>query len=269
MTAHRRASTTPAVEVRTSERGMVSISSLAKSALPARARKRLMLRRFAGDQQECPCCDHTFSTFWPSGETADSMRPNTLCPNCLSLERHRLLWLYLHARPDLVTDRAKVLHVAPEPIVARLLRSMADIDYLSADLESDEAMVKMDVTEIQFPDASFDVIICYHVLEHVPDDRRAMRELKRVLAPGGWALLQSPLSPGLAETYEDWSITEPEDRERAFGQRDHVRLYGRDYGQRLREAGWEVDCVEFARTLSDAEIQRFSVDPEEDLYLCR
>jgi SAM-dependent methyltransferase len=235
----------------------------------AMLRKRLLLARYAGNAQECPCCGKTFSRFWPSGETADSIRPNTLCPNCSSLERHRLLWLYLQENPDLLRDGLGVLHIAPEPIIADLLQSRAKIEYLSADLESPDAMVQMDVTDIQYPDASFDVIVCYHVLEHVPDDARAMREMKRVLKPGGWAILQSPLKPELKKTYEDFSITDPDERERAFGQRDHVRLYGRDYETRLREAGWQVQRDNFAARLSEEKRARYSVDAREDIYLCR
>ena len=130
-------------------------------------------------------------------------------------------------------------------------------------------MVKMDITDIQYPDASFDVIVCYHVLEHVPDDRLAMREMRRVLKPGGWAILQSPLRVELEKTYEDFSITAPEERERAFGQRDHVRLYGRDYEQRLQESGWIVERDNFARRMDAAKRARYSVDADEDIYLCR
>lgn len=247
----------------------MSITQAAKRLVPDSVRRRILLARYAGDKQECPCCDKTFSSFWPSGETADSMRPNTLCPNCSSLERHRLLWLYLRENPGLLQDGAKVLHIAPEPIIAGLLQSTAKIDYLSADLEAPEAMVKMDITDIQFPDATFDVIVCYHVLEHVPDDLLAMREMRRVLKPGGWAILQSPLRVELEKTYEDFSITAPEERERAFGQRDHVRLYGRDYEQRLRDSGWDVKRDNFAARLSPEKRARFSVDADEDIYLCR
>ncbi len=247
----------------------MAITGIIKTLLPAGIRQRILLARYAGDKQECPCCTKTFSMFWPSGESADSMRPNTLCPHCSSLERHRLLWLYLQDNRHLLGDGMKVLHIAPEPIVTRLLQSLANIDYLSADLEAPEAMVRMDITNIQFPDNSFDAIVCYHVLEHVPDDRRAMQEMRRVLKPEGWAILQSPLRPELAQTYEDFTITEPEERERAFGQRDHVRLYGRDYSQRLQESGWNVEQSEYARLMSLELQARYSIDANEDIYLCR
>lgn len=180
-----------------------------------------------------------------------------------------MLWLYLQENSDLLQDGMGVLHIAPEPIIAGLLQSRAKIEYLSADLESPEAMVKMDITDIQYPDDSFDVIVCYHVLEHVPDDVLAMREMKRVLKPGGWAILQSPLKPELEKTYEDFSITDPQARERAFGQRDHVRLYGRDYQTRLQAAGWQVKRDDFAARLGTEKQARYSVDAQEDIYLCR
>ncbi|HVF09405.1 MAG TPA: methyltransferase domain-containing protein [Abditibacteriaceae bacterium] len=247
---------------------MNPIKRLVKSFIPRKVQKRVLLAMYSGDQQECPCCGGRFRSFWPSGETAASMRPNTLCPACSSLERHRLLWLYIKANNQLLAGKRKVLHVAPEPIFTRLLQSFPDVEYLSADLESPLAMVKMDVADIQFPDNSFDVILCYHVLEHVPDDVQAMRELYRVLKPGGWAILQSPLELERAATYEDSSITAPHEREQAFGQRDHVRLYGRDYKDRLEKAGWTVKVDAFARELGAEKIARFSVNPEEDIYFC-
>jgi SAM-dependent methyltransferase len=237
--------------------------------VPPKLLKRLQLWRYAGDTYECPCCATTFSALWPSGETADSVRENSMCPNCGSLERHRLLWLYINAHPEMLFDGARVLHVAPETIIAELLRRMAAIDYVGADAEQGRAAVQMDLTAIDEPDASFDAIVCYHVLEHIADDGLAMRELRRVLKPGGWALLQSPLRLDLEHTYEDWTITSPIERERAFGQRDHVRLYGRDYGARLEDAGWRVDRVDFVSTLPDALATRYAIDPAEELYLCR
>ena len=232
----------------------------------------LRLKRFTatlGDRYFCPCCGGSFHTFWPSGETADSMRANTLCPTCSSLERHRLLWLYLDAHPDLVAGSVRLLHVAPELIVQRFLTQQERIDYVSIDLDSPLAAHRMDVTRLAFPDCSFDAIICYHVLEHIPDDGSAMAELRRVLKPEGWAILQSPILWSRDRTYEDVSIVAPAERERHFGQHDHVRLYGNDYVDRLTDAGFHVTVDDFAARLPRSTAHRVRIDPEERIVICR
>jgi SAM-dependent methyltransferase len=141
--------------------------------------------------------------------------------------------------------------------------------YVSADLSSPDVMVRLDIVRSPFCDGSFDAIICNHVLEHVPDDRAAMRELLRLLKPGGWALLQVPIGLSLAETFEDPTITTPEAREAAFGQRDHVRIYANDYEQRLESAGFRVDVQSFAAELARVEAARYGLDTREKLYVCR
>jgi SAM-dependent methyltransferase len=161
-----------------------------------------------------------------------------------------------------------VLHIAPEPIIQRRLRARANVRYLSADLESPRADKHFDLTSIPYPDASFDVIICMHVLEHIPDDRAAMREMRRVLAPDGWALLQVPFGKDRETTFEDWSVVTPEDRIRVFGQSDHVRIYGRDYVERLRDAGFVVQVDSAIRNLPTHLHQRYGLKPE-DMYVCR
>ncbi len=191
-----------------------------------------------------------------------------LCPRCYSLPRHRLAWLYFGRRTNLFTDPLDVLHVAPEYTLANRLRALANLNYLSIDLNSPRAMRAMDLTALELDDASFDVILCSHVLEHIPDDRRAMRELHRVLRPGGWAILQVPIDPERAVTYEDASITDPESRLEHFGQEDHVRVYGSDYTDRLREAGFTVDEVDFAATLDPAECRRMDVRATETIFRC-
>jgi ubiquinone/menaquinone biosynthesis C-methylase UbiE len=161
-----------------------------------------------------------------------------------------------------------MLHVAPERHFANLFPNIPGVDYLSADLNRPMAMVKMDITDIQYPDNSFDVIYCSHVLEHIPDDHRAMSELFRVLKPGGWAILQVPQAD-LDVTYEDFSITDPAEREKHFGQYDHVRWYGRDYKDRLVRAGFQVTEDHIARELDPADAKRFGLMVSENVYLCR
>jgi len=168
----------------------------------------------------------------------------------------------------LFVDPQKVLHVAPEPFLQNALRAMPHLDYTSIDLTSPAAMMRMNITDLTFPDDSFDCILCYHVLEHIPDDRAAMRELRRVLKSDGWAILQSPVHLNRATTYEDSRIVEPADRERAFGHRDHVRIYGIDYSQRLEEAAFRVRLDPFVHTLDPASIERYGLSAWEMIFFC-
>jgi SAM-dependent methyltransferase len=178
------------------------------------------------------------------------------------------MFIYVTRKTNLFDgDRKRILHIAPEDQLSRLFQKADSIDYLSADLSSPTAMVKMDVTDIHFSECSFDVIFCSHVLEHVPDDRRAMRELYRVLKPRGWAILQVPISTD--PTFEDPTVTSPEAREQLFGQADHVRRYGPDYADRLATAGFSVLVDGFVRELDDRDIIRFGLTRSEDVYFCR
>lgn len=187
----------------------------------------------------CPVCGRASRRFAPAGVVP---REDAACIHCGALERHRLVWLYFRSRTDLFDSRPKrVLHVAPEPCFRRPFEQAFGAGYVPADLSGMNGSLKMDVLDIPFPDSAFDVIYCSHVLEHVADDRRAMREFRRVLRPDGWAVLLVPI---LAErTFEDPSVTDPAERQRLFGQDDHVRAYGPDYVDRLREAGFAVSVT--------------------------
>jgi SAM-dependent methyltransferase len=195
----------------------------------------LLLR---GDRVSCPCCAGRFRRLRTYGS-----RRNALCPGCRSLERHRALCVYLKQSATLFNDGLRILHLAPEPILERRLKALPRVSYLGADLNPGEGQVRADVTDLPFADASFDMILCSHVLEHVREDRRAMSELYRVLAPGGRAILQHPIDHTRAVTFEDPSVATPRARRRAYGQRDHVRIYGRDFRQRLEDAGFRVTVV--------------------------
>jgi SAM-dependent methyltransferase len=212
----------------------------------------------------CPCCRWRFRTFLPFGI---DQRSNALCPGCGSLERHRLLWLYLKNRTDLFRRRLRVLHIAPEPMFAKELATNPLLRYSTADLASKSADVKTDITSVAFKENSFDAVLCNHVLEHVEDDRKAMAELRRVLMPGGWAILNSPIDSERPETFEDSSITSPDERERAFGQSDHVRLYGRDYKERLTTAGFDVSIDNYADELDTDTVLECGIKPE-PIYFC-
>ena len=208
--------------------------------------------RFAGWGVRCPICGRRARRFAPYHG-----RERAQCVHCRSLERHRALWLWLRRR---IPADATVLHVAPEEGIAARLRSLP-IDYVSTDLESPLAMRNDDITALPDPDGSFDIVICNHVLEHIPDDRSAMREIYRVLRPGGFAVLQHPIAPQ-PETFEDPSVTSPDERLRLFGQHDHVRVYGWDFVERLREAGFEdVEATEIESEFAPGLQDRYGLRP--------
>ena len=227
----------------------------------------LATRRDTGRAEaECPICGKTARSFLAYG--VRNVVPERKCPKCGSLERHRAVWLFFQRRTNLFADPVRMLHVSPEPFLSSRLATFENIDYLSADLDSSNAMVTLDITDIGLPDGSFDVIFASHVLEHIPDDRSAMRELHRVLRPGGWAVLQVPIwGP---TTREDTSLVDPQERKRRFGHVDHVRMYGHDgeFARRLHDAGFDV-CVErFVAELGAELAERYRLLEDEDIYYC-
>jgi SAM-dependent methyltransferase len=218
-----------------------------------------------GKDVECPVCQSQFKRFLPYGRIA---RENALCPNCLALERHRLMWLFLKEKTDFFSGKLKVLHVAPEHCFIDRFEALPNLDYITADIESPLAKVKMDVHSIPFPDNSFDVVFCNHVLEHVDDDILACSEFNRILKPGGWGILQSPVYP-LEKTIEDKTITDPAERERRFGQRDHVRKFGQDYAERLGQSGLQIEENLFVKNLPTQQVKRYALAPDEVIFVCR
>lgn len=218
------------------------------------------------DYRTCPICNVSSREFLKFGLIP---RADARCPCCGSLERHRLLWLYLQRKTDILKSPPKrALHVAPERILEELFRPLIGKGYLTADLFDPVADVKMDVTDIGYPDNSFDFIYCSHVLEHVPDDRKAMREFHRVLTSDGLAILLVPITT--EKTVEDPSIEDPKERLRLFGQEDHVRRYGPDYMGRLVEADFKVEKVERENFLTPKDIRRMGITAASgELFLCR
>lgn len=214
----------------------------------------------------CPVCHRSSRRFKVFGRGV--LRKDAQCIHCNALERHRFVWLYFQHKTDLFDGRQKkILHIAPEASLEPLLKARLGANYITADIEDPRAAVKMDITQIQYPDDSFDVIYCSHVLEHVPEDRKAMRELRRVLKPGGWAILLVPVVGD--HTYEDPSITDPAERLKAFGLEDHVRQYGRDYIDRLREAGFAVKMTEVADMYDRREATRMGLHGDVgEIYFC-
>ncbi len=219
---------------------------------------------YRGNNVECPICEHRFRKFLPYGPKGMN---NRLCPKCLSLERHRLIWLYLKEKTGFFSDKLRLLHIAPEQTFLDKFKKMSNLDYVTADLESPIADVKMDIRDMPFDDNSFDVVLCNHVLEHIDDDKKAISEIRRVLKKGGWAILQVPLDCNLETTYEDLSITDPKQREKLFGQYDHVRLYGRDYGSILAQSGLKIDENNFVNEIGDTLAERYRLDKTELLYV--
>ncbi len=194
-------------------------------------------------------------------------KPNATCPRCVAGSRHRLIWLYLKSQTNLFSDPLKVLHFAPEYIFQKKLSSLPSLNYVSADLASPLAKAKIDITNISYEDNEFDVILCSHVLEHVPNDYKAMKELFRVLRPGGWAILQVPIDPNLEKTFENPEIVLPTERQRVYGHHDHVRMYGRDYRDRLERVGFTVKVDEYYKIFDVGTMKKHGL-PEQDIYFC-
>ncbi|MEN2283630.1 class I SAM-dependent methyltransferase [Algoriphagus sp. SE2] len=218
-----------------------------------------------GNNVYCPVCDHSYKKFLPYGRIA---RENALCPNCLALERHRLMWLFLKGKTDFFTSKLKVLHIAPEHCFIDRFEAISNLEYITADLESPLAKVKMDVHKIPFEENTFDVVFCNHVMEHVEDDLVACAEINRVLKNDGWGIIQSPVYD-LDKTLEDKTIKDPAERERVFGQRDHVRKYGNDYAARLRKSGIKIEANQFVKELSTEDIKKYSLPEKEVIFVCR
>ncbi|HCW09218.1 MAG TPA: SAM-dependent methyltransferase [Cytophagales bacterium] len=221
---------------------------------------------YLGNKVECPICNHRYKKFLPYGRI--KTRENALCPNCLSLERHRLMFLYLKNETNFFAGKLKVLHVAPEPCFLKKFEEQHGDGYITADIESPLAKVKMDLLQIPFDENYFDVVLCNHVLEHVADDIKAMSEIHRVLKPNGWAILQIPFfAPVPEKTFEDNSITDKRQREKIFGQSDHVRKYGLDYTQRIAQSGLTPSEEKFAESLTPEDAFHFGVVRAETLYV--
>ena len=218
-----------------------------------------------GNKFTDPIDGKSFRKLLPYGY--QNQRPNALSPSTLSLERHRLMWLYLKEETDFFKKdkQQRVLHIAPEQCFYKRFRKQKNLDYLTSDLDSPLADVKADICNLPFEDNQFDVIFCNHVLEHIPDDKKAMTELYRVMKPGGWGIFQIPQDVNRKETFEDDSITDKEERTRIFGQYDHVRVYGLDYFDRLREAGFTVEEVDYTKKIAPDLLERYALQKGEIL----
>jgi SAM-dependent methyltransferase len=233
-------------------------------ARPTWLRAGLRAWYYGGSDHACNICGATFGRF----EQGVHTQGETQCPYCGSRPRHRTMYRYFREGSDLFSgEPRRMLHIAPEPFFTGIFQTIPNLDYLSGDIDPTVAMVQMDITDIHYPENSFDVIYCSHVLEHVTDDRKAMRELARVLKPGGWAVIAVPIIR-IEPTFEDPTITDPDARRIAYGQVDHVRAYGPDFLDRLRESGFDVTVDQFARKFTYEDIVRYGLRREE-IFVCR
>jgi SAM-dependent methyltransferase len=270
---------------------MASVPGLVKQFLPDpvyryacrqfdRMRDAAFMAKSLGGELQCPFCRLRFKRFVPIPGAASPLFEeehvvgggpfqNGDCPWCGSFERERHVYLYLRDETDVLSRSLRLMHVAPERSVERVLRRAKQIDYLTVDLDASKADLKCDLTDIPLESNSFDVILCNHVLEHIPDDRAAMRELARVLKPNGWAMLQVPLAVTRAETREDPAVNTEQLRLLHYGQRDHVRIYGRDYADRLASVGFAVERHDTRVVRGNDYVHRYALIPDELLYIVR
>jgi SAM-dependent methyltransferase len=240
--------------------------------LPVALRRRLWLAYewaepflYAGWRVQCPCCGSRWRRFLPHGRPR---RTDARCGRCGALERHRLLMLIVRRRTRLFSEPLSLLHFAPEEALQSVFRRLRNLFYVTADLNMPRVLLHTDIMRLALASNRFDCILCSHVLEHVSDDSAALAELLRVLRPGGWAIIHVPVDPGRSTTYENAAIVSPEERFLHFGQEDHVRMYGRDFGERLHRAGFIVTADDYVRKLTREAVIRYGL-PDEEIYFCR
>ena len=217
----------------------------------------------------CPLCKNEFKVFLPAGVV---LRKNAECPHCNSLERHRMLALYLEKHTDLIKNikPIRLLHFAPEPVLSNIFNSLTNIDYYPVDFDPSIKGIRdiIDIQKITYKDDFFDAIICFHVLEHIPDDHAAMKELFRCLKKEGVAYIDVPLDKTLDVTFENPEYNTPELRTQYYGQHDHVRKYGNDFIQKLQIAGFKVNIIYPNNDFQESEIDRYGLSKNNKMFLC-
>lgn len=242
---------------------------------------------YKGNTYYCPYCKHSFRKMLPAGEKLEVIekyniigsgyRENCTCPRCYAKDRDRLIHLYLEKKTTLFTEAHKVLHIAPEAWLKELFHDLPHVHYTNGvkDIDDpdygyyyDRRTREIDITDLEMKDNFYDAIVCSHVLEHVLNDQKAMREIYRVLKPGGWAILQVPYSTLIDITIEDSTVVSPQERKKRFGQFDHVRIYGNDYETRLKNTGFEVERFNpLNEEWGKQYIQQYALNPHEDLFI--
>lgn len=220
---------------------------------------------FSGDERLCPLCGKNYKKF---GKGGVEKREDSQCMNCGSLERHRFLWLFLERETRTKSSKnISTLHIAPEECLEKHLRKYSR-EYITSDIEGKNVDIKIDIRNIPFEDETYDLILCSHVLEHVDDDRKALREFLRILKKDGTALILIPVER--EKTYEDFTITDPEERLKIFGQKDHVRIYGEDFIERVKETGFLVSSFQPKDLFNENEQIKYGIKIESDrLYVCK
>ena len=222
---------------------------------------------YRGNELTDPINGKSYRKFLPYGYV--KQRDNALSPGTLSLERHRLLWLYLNNETNFFSKTLKVLHVAPEQCFYKLFKNLKKINYTTFDLNSPLADIKGDICNLPFKENSFDFILCNHVLEHINDDKKAMKELYRVLNKNGTAILQVPINQKSSKTLEDSSIVDKKERIEKFGQYDHIRLYGLDYFKKLESFGFKVNPLKYSKEFTEGEIIKYGLIKDEIIPVCK
>ena len=221
---------------------------------------------FVGTRYTCPCCGWGLRAFTHGGMSFRA-RHRGYCPRCNSKARHRRIWLYLEERTNLFTDRLRLFHVSPKYSLSRRFIRMPNLDYVGMDLNDRRNIsARADISATPIRSATFDAVICVHVLEEIEQDLEAMRELYRVLKPGGWAVISVPTRLD-QETYEDPAITAPKERLRAFGEEAHVRIYGRDLRDRLEACGFRVQ-LDLAREIGQETMEKYGLCDDENIFYC-
>lgn len=253
----------------------MKLKSLFKSIIPKKFHllifeitAKLLHCKYKGKIKQCPCCNAWLKDFAPFSQAHSAA--DRYCTNCLCFSRHRLLFPYLKNELDSFNIRdIKLLHIAPEKCLENIFRSNANIEYTSIDLNNKNADKLMDLTNLKFSDKAFDLIIAVHVLEHINNDLKAMKEIHRVLKPTGKAIILVPIDYQKANTYEDNNLKSYFQREKAYGQGDHMRLYGIDFSNKLVDAGFKVEAVNYAKKLSDNYIKQNYIYKDEQIFICQ
>ncbi len=257
----------------------ISIVKFLMQVLKKYLTKTYLFFKFFGFKYKCPFCGGHFNTFYSAGFDFEVIkqlkivsagkRDNVRCPRCNSSDRERMIYLYLKDNTDYFTKKCNVLHIAPEKNLQRVFKGIKNIKHISVDLASPLADKKMDILNLQFSDNYFDLVVCSHVLEHIMDDVTAMKELFRVCKTGGMTIILVPIALQLTKTLEDEEVLTETDREKVFGQSDHVRVYAMDIVERLDAAGFVVEALQFSESIGEQKIKKYSIDENEIIFLSR
>ncbi len=230
---------------------------------------------YYGNKRYCPCCENYYNSFLPWGKGPGfNHRKDAVCPGCGSFERQRLIWLFFKNKTNIFKENLRILHFGPHYYIFKKLKKLSNLNYTSADLYSPFVDYKMDIRKIRFKENYFDVIICIHVFQFIQEDVKAMNELFRVLKPGGWAIIQTELDSKREKTFENPLITSPEQRKKFFGLESHIRIYGRDYKERLEKGGFKVEPNDYLKNFNESQKKIMGINlfynplNDEQIYYC-